>query len=194
MIGLILKDLYQSKTNILITILAFIIITTFCIILQMAPVAPFIMTTLLTSTIAHTIVTDKKTKWELIEKTMPIEKEEIIKSKYILYIIVLAVGCIISLMYIKMLTYTIFVDFSSVMSITIISNLIFGSILLPCNFILDVDKSYLSMMISIIFTIFILLTINLVYTHEYFIIIGIFSFIAYITSYKILLKIKRNTN
>lgn len=191
MIGLMIKDLYQSKTNIIVSIIASIIITSFCIILQIAYICPFIITTLLTTTIAHTITNDKKTGWELIEKTMPIDRTEIIKSKYILYIIILAISSLLGLILLKASSFSMYTKFSQFMPISIISNLIFGSILLPCNFILNADKSYFGMMLSIIFTLFLMIIFNSIYIYsESQIIIGIFSLTSYLTSYKILIKSK----
>lgn len=180
--GLIIKDLYQCKNNIIISILSYIIITAFCLFLQIEFITPFIIITLIGTTIAHSIINDKKSGWENIEKSMPVTKDEIIKSKYILYLVMTTLSYMISIFLLKFMPNEI----SEVFYILPIScGLILGSILIPCNYILGIEKSYLGMMVSILFTIFTLVTFSVLYLAEniYILLAPFLSMILFIISY-----------
>lgn len=188
--GLIIKDLYVCKNNIIVSILSYIIISAFCLLLQIEFITPFIIITLIGTTIAHSIINDKKSGWENIEKSMPVTKNEIIRSKYILYLIMITLSYMISMFLLKFGTNN---DISEIFYILPISSgLILGSILIPCNYILGIDKSYLGMMVSILFTIFTLVTFSVLYLAEniYILFTPFFSITLFIISYIWLVQTK----
>lgn len=187
--GLIIKDLYQCKNNIIVSILTSVIISSFCLLFQIEYITPFIITTLISTTLAHSIITDKKTGWSTTEKTMPLDKKEIIKSKYIMYLLTITFSYIIGITILEISSSSISEVFYF---FPISSGLILGSILIPSNYILGIDKSYLGMMLSILFTIFVLLLFYFFYLSDiiYLIMFPFLSILFYFLSYKWLVETK----
>lgn len=152
--GVLLKDLYIAKSGIVIALVClFVLAFGFSFLLDVSSVlmlAPAI------STIAvyNSITSDASSKWNKNVITMPVSRDQIIGTKYILYILLSAAGIIVVLAALWILSLlgaavTVYALLFNT-SIGVSAALLAGGISLPCVYFFDPEKSQIVFLISFI--------------------------------------------
>ena len=196
--GVLLKDLYIAKSGIVIALVClFVLAFGFSFLLDVSSVlmlAPAI------STIAvyNSITSDASSKWNKNVITMPVSRDQIIGTKYILYILLSAAGIIVVLAGLGMLSLlgaavTVYALLFNT-SIGVSAALLAGGISLPCVYFFDPEKSQIVFLVSFIASSWIItalvLLINLFMPVKdntllaFYIVLAI-SFAWFVVSYKI---------
>ncbi len=150
--GVLVKDLYIAKSNILVTVVSLIVLgfgLSFLLetsaLLVLAPVAS-------TTAVFISITSDAASKWNKNVIVMPVSRTQIIGEKYIFYIMLAILGMIVALIpCIILALFGIDITFYSLClygSIGISSTLLAGGISLPCAYLFDPEKSQIVFMIS----------------------------------------------
>lgn len=150
--GILLKDLYIAKSNILVTIVSLIVLgfgLSFLLetsaLLILAPVAA-------TTAVFISITSDAGSKWNKNVITMPVSRNQIIGEKFIFYIILAVLGIIAALIPCGILAvYGFDITADSLClygSIGISATLLAGGISLPCAYLFDPEKSQIVFMMS----------------------------------------------
>lgn len=150
--GVLLKDLYIAKSNILVTIVSLIVLgfgLSFLLetsaLLVLAPVAA-------TTAVFISITSDASSKWNKNVITMPISRSQIIAEKFIFYIILAVLGILAALIPCGILVlFGIDITFQSLClygSIGMSATLLAGGISLPCAYLFDPEKSQIVFMMS----------------------------------------------
>ncbi len=150
--GVLVKDLYIAKSNILVTVVSLIVLgfgLSFLLetsaLLVLAPVAS-------TTAVFISITSDAASKWNKNVIVMPVSRNQIIGEKYIFYIILAILGTIVAL--IPCIILALFgsdITFYSLClygSIGISATLLAGGISLPCAYLFDPEKSQIVFMMS----------------------------------------------
>ena len=150
--GLLLKDFYLTKSVLCINLAIFIVLAVALSFFTSTWVLTILATIMLGTVAVSTINMDKISGWRKFSGVIPISKKSITDSKYVLYMLLSGVGCIlgVALGVVTALlknqldyeTMCIFICFS--FAITLIA----GSITIPCNFLLSEEKSTISVVIS----------------------------------------------
>ena len=147
--GLILKDLYIAKSNILVTIVCLIVLG-FGLSFLLEPSALLVLAPpCATTAVFISITSDENSKWSKNVITMPVSRSQIIGEKFILYIILSVLGIIATLIPCGVLAI---IDGG----ISLTSLCLYGSIgisasllaSLPCAYFFDPDKSQVVFMMS----------------------------------------------
>ena len=152
--GVLLKDLYIDKSGIVIALVClFVLAFGFSFLLDVSSVlmlAPAI------STIAvyNSITSDASSKWNKNVITMPVSRDQIIGTKYILYILLSAAGIIVVLAALGILSLlgaavTVYALLFNT-SIGVSAALLAGGISLPCVYFFDPEKSQIVFLVSFI--------------------------------------------
>ena len=152
--GVLLKDLYIAKSGIVIALVClFVLAFGFSFLLDVSSVlmlAPAI------STIAvyNSITSDASSKWNKNVITMPVSRDQIIGTKYILYILLSAAGIIVVLAALGILSLlgaavTVYALLFNT-SIGVSAALLAGGISLPCVYFFDPEKSQIVFLVSFI--------------------------------------------
>ena len=152
MIGVLVKDLYIAKSNILVTIVSLIVLgfgLSFLLetsaLLVLAPVAS-------TTAAFISITSDAASKWNKNVITMPVSREQIIGEKFLFYILLALLGMITALIpCIALACFGADVTLHSLFlygSIGISATLLAGGISLPCAYLFDPEKSQVVFMMS----------------------------------------------
>ena len=196
--GVLLKDLYIAKSGIVIALVClFVLAFGFSFLLDVSSVlmlAPAI------STIAvyNSITSDASSKWNKNVITMPVSRDQIIGTKYILYILHSAAGIIVVLAALGILSLlgaavTVYALLFNT-SIGVSAALLAGGISLPCVYFFDPEKSQIVFLVSFIASSWIItalvLLINLFMPVKdntllaFYIVLAI-SFAWFVVSYKI---------
>lgn len=196
--GVLLKDLYIAKSGIVIALVClFVLAFGFSFLLDVSSVlmlAPAI------STIAvyNSITSDASSKWNKNVITMPVSRDQIIGTKYILYILLSAAGIIVVLAALGILSLlgaavTVYALLFNT-SIGVSAALLAGGISLPCVYFFDPEKSQIVFLVSFIASSWIItalvLLINLFMPVKdntllaFYIVLAI-SFAWFVVSYKI---------
>ena len=196
--GVLLKDLYIAKSGIVIALVClFVLAFGFSFLLDVSSVlmlAPAI------STIAvyNSITSDASSKWNKNVITMPVSRDQIIGTKYILYILLSAAGIIVVLAALGILSMmgaavTVYALLFNT-SIGVSAALLAGGISLPCVYFFDPEKSQIVFLVSFIASSWIItalvLLINLFMPVKdntllaFYIVLAI-SFAWFVVSYKI---------
>ena len=152
--GLLLKDFYLIRKSLLIMFLTFValgatlsaLITSWALI----PLGAIMFETMVTTTIN----TDRNSGWHKVSGVLPVSRKCVIQSKYMLYLILGAIGIILGVVACVVISniysewnYNSFLLF---FSLGFTMALISGSITLPCSFIFSEDKSMIGQMIACI--------------------------------------------
>ena len=149
--GLLLKDFYTTKANILVALLSCLVMAIGLSFVISPSVVIILVAIPLSMTVSGTIISDKKNKWTQYSVTLPVSKKQIISSKYIAYlfwvIVGLIVGTLICLIVLKITNTTdnymnIFIGFSIIISLSS------GSIIMPCNFVLPEEQSIIGTILA----------------------------------------------
>lgn len=196
--GVLLKDLYIAKSGIVIALVClFVLAFGFSFLLDVSSVlmlAPAI------STIAvyNSITSDASSKWNKNVITMPVSRDQIVGTKYILYILLSAAGIIVVLAALGILSLlgaavTVYALLFNT-SIGVSAALLAGGISLPCVYFFDPEKSQIVFLVSFIASSWIItalvLLINLFMPVKdntllaFYIVLAI-SFAWFVVSYKI---------
>lgn len=152
--GVLLKDLYIAKSGMVIALVClFVLAFGFSFLLDVSSVlmlAPAI------STIAvyNSITSDASSKWNKNVITMPVSRDQIVGTKYILYILLSAAGIIVVLAALGILSLlgaavTVYALLFNT-SIGVSAALLAGGISLPCVYFFDPEKSQIVFLISFI--------------------------------------------
>ncbi|GEM_PF-1182928 len=150
--GVLLKDLYIAKSNILVTIVSLIVLgfgLSFLLetsaLLVLAPVVS-------TTAVFISITSDAGSKWNKNVITMPISRNQIISEKFIFYILLAIVGLITALIpcIVLMIAGTVITIHSLCLyaAIGMSATLLAGGISLPCAYLFDPEKSQIVFMMS----------------------------------------------
>ena len=150
--GILLKDLYIAKSNILVTIISLIVLgfgLSFLLetsaLLILAPVAS-------TTAVFISITSDAGSKWNKNVIAMPVSRKQIISEKFIFYIFLAVVGLITALIpcIVLMLVGMAITAHSLCLyaAIGMSATLLAGGISLPCAYLFDPEKSQIVFMMS----------------------------------------------
>ena len=202
--GVLVKDLYIARSNILVTIVSLVVLgfgLSFLLetsaLLVLAPVAA-------TTAAFISITSDAASKWNKNVITMPVSRNQIIGEKFLFYILLAVLGLFTALIPCVVLAcFDADITLHSLLlygSIGISATLLAGGISLPCAYLFDPEKSQIVFMMSFmagagIITGLVLL-INLVFPVKEnillaFHIVLIISVIWFFISYRIAAKVYR---
>lgn len=150
--GVLIKDLYIAKSNILVTVVSLIVLgfgLSFLLetsaLLVLAPVAS-------TTAVFISITSDAASKWNKNVIIMPVSRSKIIGEKYVFYVLLAILGMIVALIPCAVLTFFgVDIKLHSLClygSIGISATLLAGGISLPCAYLFDPEKSQVVFMMS----------------------------------------------
>ena len=200
--GVLVKDLYIARSNILVTIVSLVVLglgLSFLLetsaLLVLAPVAA-------TTAAFISITSDAASKWNKNVITMPVSRNQIIGEKFLFYILLAVLGMLIALIPCVVLAcfgmditlYSLLLYGSIGMSATLLA----GGISLPCAYLFDPEKSQIVFMMSFMASTGIItgivLLINLVFPVKEHILLAfnivlIISVIWFYISYRIAVKV-----
>ena len=207
--GVLVKDLYIARSNILVTIVSLVVLgfgLSFLLetsaLLVLAPVAA-------TTAAFISITSDAASKWNKNVITMPVSRSQIIGEKFLFYILLTVLGLLTALIPCVVLAcFGTDITLHSLLlygSIGISATLLAGGISLPCAYLFDPEKSQIVFMMSFMASTGIItglvLLINLVFPVKEnilpaFGIVLIISVIWFFISYRIAVKVyqKRDIN
>ncbi len=203
--GVLVKDLYIARSNILVTIVSLIVLgfgLSFLLetsaLLVLAPVAS-------TTAVFISITSDAASKWNKNVIIMPVSRNRIIGEKFVLYILLALLGMLTAL--IPCLLLALFgadITPGSLWlygSVGMGSTLLAGGISLPCAYLFDPEKSQIVFMMSFMASTGIItglvLLINLFFPVKgnillAFNIVLIISAVWFFVSYRIAARVYRN--
>ncbi len=202
--GVLVKDLYIARSNILVTIVSLVVLgfgLSFLLetsaLLVLAPVAA-------TTAAFISITSDAASKWNKNVITMPVSRNQIIGEKFLFYILLAVLGLSTALIPCVVLAcFGTDITLHSLLlygSIGISATLLAGGISLPCAYLFDPEKSQIVFMMSFMASTGIItglvLLINLVFPVKEnillaFHIVLIISVIWFFISYRIAAKVYR---
>lgn len=202
--GVLVKDLYIARSNILVTIVSLVVLgfgLSFLLeisaLLVLAPVAA-------TTAVFISITSDAASKWNKNVITMPVSRNQIIGEKFLFYILLAVLGLFTALIPCVVLAcFGTDITLHSLLlygSIGISATLLAGGISLPCAYLFDPEKSQIVFMMSFMASTGIItglvLLINLVFPVKEnillaFHIVLIISVIWFFISYRIAAKVYR---
>ena len=200
--GVLVKDLYIARSNILVTIVSLVVLgfgLSFLLetsaLLVLAPVAA-------TTAAFISITSDAASKWNKNVITMPVSRNQIIGEKFLFYILLAVLGMLTALVPCAVLAYfSMDITLHSLLlygSIGMSATLLAGGISLPCAYLFDPEKSQIVFMMSFMASTGIItglvLLINLVFPVKEnillaFHIVLIISVIWFFISYRIAVKV-----
>lgn len=143
--SLLIKEFYNIKDTMKTNILIMLVLSVFSVIKNgsaaIMPITVIGMSTL----IVPSMRAEKEKDWNKFELTMPINRKEIVASKYILYLILclmgLALGAIVNVCGMAFSQLSSFDNIDIYLYISMIIALVSGSVLIPLVYKLGVDKS-----------------------------------------------------
>lgn len=200
--GVLVKDLYIARSNILVTIVSLVVLgfgLSFLLetsaLLVLAPVAA-------TTAAFISITSDAASKWNKNVITMPVSRKQIVGEKFLFYILLAISGLLAALVPCVVLacfdTDITLYSLCLYGSIGISACLLAGGISLPCAYLFDPEKSQIVFMMSFMASTGIItglvLLINLIFsvkenTLPAFNIVLIISVICFFISYRIAVKV-----
>ena len=200
--GILVKDLYIARSNILVTIVSLVVLgfgLSFLLeisaLLVLAPVAA-------TTAVFISITSDASSKWNKNVVTMPVSKQQIIGEKFLFYILLAILGLLTALVPCVVLAcFGMDITLYSLCmygAIGISAALLAGGLSLPCAYLFDPEKSQIVFMMSFMAGTGIItglvLFINLIFPVKEnlllaFTIVLIISVIWFFISYRIAVKV-----
>lgn len=150
--GVLLKDFYIAKSNILVTIVSLIVLG-FGLSFLLETSALLILAPVASTTAAFiSITSDAGSKWNKNVIAMPVSRNQIISEKFIFYILLAAAGlmtalipCIVLMLAGADITVHSLCLYAAIgMSATLLA----GGISLPCAYLFDPEKSQVVFMMS----------------------------------------------
>lgn len=150
--GVLLKDFYIAKSNILVTIVSLIVLG-FGLSFLLETSALLILAPVASTTAAFiSITSDAGSKWNKNVIAMPVSRNQIISEKFIFYILLAAAGLITALIpcIVLMLAGADITVHSLCLyaAIGMSATLLAGGISLPCAYLFDPEKSQVVFMMS----------------------------------------------
>ena len=150
--GLLLKDFYIIKSLLLIILVEFVAVGTGLAFLASPYVLIVLATVMLGMISVTTINSDKTSGWAKLSVTLPVSRQTLISSKYLMYVLLSAAGLaagtllslVISFMFREFDPEKIFLFISISITLCFLS----GSSMIPCYFIFNEEKSILGSLIS----------------------------------------------
>ena len=150
--GVLVKDLYIARSNILVTIVSLVVLgfgLSFLLetsaLLVLAPVAA-------TTAVFISITSDAASKWNKNVITMPVSRNQIIGEKFLFYILLAVLGMLTALVPCAVLAcFSMDITLHSLLlygSIGMSATLLAGGISLPCAYLFDPEKSQIVFMMS----------------------------------------------
>ena len=150
--GVLMKDLYIARSNILVTIVSLVVLgfgLSFLLetsaLLVLAPVAS-------TTAVFISITSDAASKWNKNVITMPVSRNQIIGGKFLFYILLAVLGLLTALIpCVVIACFDMDITLHSLClygSIGISATLLAGGISLPCAYLFDPEKSQIVFMMS----------------------------------------------
>ena len=198
--GLLLKDFYTLKSSIITLIITFVVIG-FGISFFVVPQALIIIATIVLGMSVTTIINiDKKSGWLKSSITFPTKKSSIISCKYLMYTLVSFIGIIFGVAFSTIVSFVSkdanFEFLSIFIYLSLIMTFFSGSIILPCFYLLDEEKSMIGAIISYpLGTAFVFAMIKLIENNTLSMIISVvISIILFIISYYYLSKYVENSD
>ncbi len=150
--GVLLKDLYIAKSNILVTVVSLIVLGLGLSFLLETGALLVLAPAVSTTAVFISITSDAGSKWNKNVLTMPITRKRLIGEKFVFYILLAGLGFIAALIpcCILMPTDTAITIDSLYLyaSIGISAALFAGGISLPCAYVFDPEKSQVVFMLS----------------------------------------------
>ena len=200
--GILVKDLYIARSNILVTIVSLVVLgfgLSFLLeisaLLVLAPVAA-------TTAVFISITSDASSKWNKNVVTMPVSRQQIIGEKFLFYILLAILGLLTALVPCVVLAcFGMDITLYSLCmygAIGISAALLAGGLSLPCAYLFDPEKSQIVFMMSFMAGTGIItglvLFINLIFPVKEnlllaFTIVLIISVIWFFISYRIAVKV-----
>ena len=198
--GLLLKDFYTLKSSIISLIITFTVIG-LGISYFVAPQALIIISTIVLSfSVTSAINIDKKSGWLKSSITFPTRKNSFITCKYVMYSLMSIIGIIFGITFSTIISFmtndTSFSFLSTFTYLSVVMTFFSGSILIPCFYLLDEEKSMIGAMISYpIGTCFVYIMIKFIENTVLAMTIGtVISVILFIVSWYFLSKYVENTD
>lgn len=201
---ILLKDLYIAKSGIIVTLTALFVLAFGLSFLLDASSILMLAPAISTVAVYMSITNDASSKWNKNVITMPVSRDQIIGAKYILYLLLSAIGIIVVLaslgiMSLLGMTITLYsLLFNAAIGIS--AALFAGGISLPCVYFFDAEKSQIVYMIAFVASTGIItalvLLINLFIPVKdnillaFYIVLAI-SFVCFAVSYKITTAVYR---
>ncbi len=150
--GLLLKDFYTIKSSIISLLITFMVIG-FGISFFVVPQVLIIIATIVLGMSVTTIFNiDKKSGWLKTSITFPTKKSSIISCKYLMYSFVSIIGVFFGIGFSTAISLIIkdtnFNFLPTFIYLSVIMTFFSGSILLPCFYLLDEEKSMIGAMVS----------------------------------------------
>ena len=143
--GLLLKDLYIAKSNILVIIGSLIVLGFGLSVLIEASALLVLAPPCATTAVFISITSDANSKWSKNVITMPVSRSQIIGEKFILFIILSVLGIMAALIPCGVLAiFGAEITLASLLlygSIGVSAALFAGCFSLPCAYFFDPDKS-----------------------------------------------------
>lgn len=150
--GILLKEMYIAKSNILVTVVSLVVLgfgLSFLLetsaLLVLAPIAS-------TTAVFISITSDAGSKWNKNVITMPVSRSQIIGGKYFFYLILAVLGIIAALIPCGILAlFGMDITIQSLClygAIGMSATLLAGGISLPCAYLFDPEKSQIVFMMS----------------------------------------------
>ena len=198
--GLLLKDFYTLKSSIISLIITFTVIG-LGISYFVAPQALIIISTIVLSfSVTSAINIDKKSGWLKSSITFPTRKNSFITCKYVMYSLMSIIGIIFGITFSTIISFmtndTSFSFLSTFTYLSVVMTFFSGSILIPCFYLLDEEKSMIGAMISYpIGTCFVYIMMKFIENTVLAMTIGtVISVILFIVSWYFLSKHVENTD
>lgn len=152
--GLLLKDFYIARNNVLVTAVCLIVIGFGLSFLMESSALLVLAPAVSTTAVFISITSDVSSKWNKNVITMPVSRHQIIGEKYLMYVILAFIGIVIALI-------PCFVLASVKHDVTLNSLLMYGaiglavsflagSISLLCAYLFDPEKSQVIFMLAFI--------------------------------------------
>lgn len=149
--GLLLKDYYLIKSALYIVLVIFAVVGIATSFLTSTWVLTIIATVMLGMISVTSINMDRASGWRKVSGVLPVSKETVMDSKYILYLLASSAGFFLGIVIsIAVSCFKNQFDYDVMFSFTSISPamaLISGSITIPCGFLFSEEKNMISLII-----------------------------------------------
>lgn len=200
--GLLIKDLWIAKSNILVTLISLLVIGFGISFLMESSTILVLAPAISTTAVFISITSDATSKWHKTVLTMPVSRKQIIAEKYLMYLILSMIGILVALIPCGILAFIKHdVTVNTLMLYTMIGidiSFLAGSISLLCAYLFDPEKSQIVFMMSYLgatgmMTALILLLNVFMPVKDYMIlsfgILLLFSLLLFFISYKLAARI-----
>ena len=143
--GLLLKDYYLIGSVLWILLAAMAVIGIAMAVLTSAWALVVIATVMLGMVSVSTINMDKASGWYKVSRVMPVARQAVVDSKYLLYLLLSGVGLLLG-MVLGMVASLI--QGGLYLTISVAMALLAGSVTLPCSFLFSEEKNVLAIFLA----------------------------------------------